>query len=64
MCKKTKRLRGKLYRICKYEAFLMKEIIKGINLGFKECEYQFKYHRWNCTSTNKKNIRKILIRGK
>lgn len=40
----------------------MKEITKGINLGFKECEYQFKNRRWNCT-TQKKYMRKILIRG-
>lgn len=42
----------------------MKEITKGINLGFKECEYQFKNRRWNCTSHKKNIMRKVLIRGK
>lgn len=63
ICKKPRRLRGKLHDICKNETSLMKEIAKGINMGFRECEYQFKYRRWNCTSV-KKSMKKILVRGK
>lgn len=63
VCKKTRRL-GKHNDICKNETSLMKEITKGINLGFKECEYQFKNRRWNCTSHKKNIMRKVLIRGK
>lgn len=42
---------------------MSKEIIKGINMGFRECEYQFRSRRWNCTSI-RKSMRKILMKGK
>lgn len=63
MCKKTRRLRGKLHEICKNDTGLMKEIARGIDMGFRECEYQFKNRRWNCTLI-KPNMKKILTRGK
>lgn len=62
MCKKSHQLRGRHHDICKNNTSLLKEITKGINLGFKECEYQFKNRRWNCTLI-KKNMRKILNKG-
>lgn len=64
VCKISKRFRGKQHNdACKNETALIKEITKGISLGFKECEYQFKNRRWNCTAI-KKYMRKILIKGK
>lgn len=63
ICKKPRRLRGKYYEMCKNETLMMHEISRGISMGFKECEYQFKNHRWNCT-TNVRSMRKILLRGK
>lgn len=62
LCKKSHQLRGRHHDICKNNTSLLKEITKGINLGFKECEYQFKNRRWNCTLI-KKNMRKILNKG-
>ncbi|XP_044316156.1 protein Wnt-6 isoform X2 [Drosophila rhopaloa] len=62
MCKKTRRLRGKLAEICRHDSALLKEIIiGGINLGFRECEFQFRNRRWNCTVL-RKSMRKILMR--
>ncbi|XP_032581159.1 protein Wnt-2 [Drosophila sechellia] len=62
MCKKTRRLRGKLAEICRHDSALLKEIIiNGINLGFRECEFQFRNRRWNCTIL-RKSMRKILMR--
>ncbi|XP_030384472.1 protein Wnt-6 [Scaptodrosophila lebanonensis] len=61
MCKKTRRLRGKLAEICRHDSALLKEIINGISLGFRECEYQFRNRRWNCTVL-RKSMRKILMR--
>lgn len=63
MCKKTRRLRGKMAEICRHDSALLKEIINGINLGFRECEFQFRNRRWNCT-TLRKSMKKILMRGK
>lgn len=63
ICKKSRRLRGKHHEMCKNEAFIMREISRGISMGFKECEHQFKHHRWNCTSITR-SMRKILLKGK
>lgn len=62
ICKKSHRLRGKYSEMCKNETFLMREISRGISMGFRECEYQFKHHRWNCTSIAR-SMRKILLKG-
>lgn len=64
VCKKSRlRLHGKqYYELCKNETFLLREISRGINMGFKECEHQFKHHRWNCTSIAR-SMRKILLKG-
>lgn len=64
ICKKPRRLRGKLHDICKTDTSLMDEIARGISMGFRECEHQFKHRRWNCSSAIKRNIKKILSRGK
>lgn len=64
ICKKPRRLRGKLHDICKTDTSLMDEIARGISMGFRECEYQFKYRRWNCSTAIKRNMKKILSRGK
>ncbi|XP_053695601.1 protein Wnt-6 [Sabethes cyaneus] len=60
--KKTKRLSGKLADICKNDTSLMREIKRGINLGFRECENQFRNNMWNCSWTIKRSMRRILTR--
>ena len=62
ICKKTRRLRGRLADICKKEPALLKEISKGVSLGTKECQYQFRNRRWNCT-TVRRSLKKVLMRG-
>lgn len=62
ICKKTRRLRGKYVEMCKNETYMMREISRGISMGFKECEHQFKHHRWNCSSIVR-SMRKILHKG-
>lgn len=61
ICKKTRRLRGKMVEICQ-NANLLNQISKGVSLGEEECSYQFRYRRWNCTSA-RKSMRKVLLRG-
>lgn len=63
ICRKTKRLRGKVGEICKNEPALLKKISDGVALGHRECQYQFRFRRWNCTSS-RKSMRKVLLRGK
>lgn len=62
ICRKSRRLHGKHYELCKNETMMMREINRGISMGFKECEHQFKHHRWNCTSLAQ-SMRKILLKG-
>jgi len=62
VCKKTRRLKGKLADICRKEPSLLKEIAKGIQVGTRECQYQFRNRRWNCT-TVRRSLKKILLRG-
>lgn len=63
VCKKTRRLRSKLADICRKEPSLLKEVSKGVQVGTRECQHQFRNRRWNCT-TVKRSLRKILLRGK
>ncbi|XP_014236555.1 protein Wnt-6 [Trichogramma pretiosum] len=61
VCKKTRRLKGKLAEICRKEPALLKQITKGMQIGTKECQYQFRNRRWNCT-TFKRSLKKIILR--
>lgn len=65
VCRKARRgKRGKLYEICTDETtHLFREIKRGIELGFAECEAQFRNHKWNCTRL-RKSMKKILMIGK
>ncbi|XP_077436614.1 protein Wnt-6 isoform X1 [Vanacampus margaritifer] len=53
ICRKAKRLVGKQAELCQTQPEIVSEAAKGARLGIRECQYQFKYRRWNCTSHNK-----------
>uniref|UniRef100_A0A182SN62 Protein Wnt n=1 Tax=Anopheles maculatus TaxID=74869 RepID=A0A182SN62_9DIPT len=61
--RKSRRLSGKLADICKNDTSLMREIHRGISLGFRECENQFRHNMWNCSWTIKRSMRRILAKG-
>uniref|UniRef100_A0A182M5V9 Protein Wnt n=1 Tax=Anopheles culicifacies TaxID=139723 RepID=A0A182M5V9_9DIPT len=61
--RKSRRLSGKLADICKNHTSLMREIHRGISLGFRECENQFRHNMWNCSWTIKRSMRRILAKG-
>ena len=67
VCKKSRKIPNKILDICKQESrnktSLLKKITRGISMGFRECETQFRNRRWNC-STQRKSMKKILLRGK
>lgn len=62
VCKKTRKLKGKLADICRKETSLLKEIAKGVQVGTRECQYQFRNRRWNCT-TVRRSLKKMMLRG-
>uniref|UniRef100_A0A673KQR7 Protein Wnt n=1 Tax=Sinocyclocheilus rhinocerous TaxID=307959 RepID=A0A673KQR7_9TELE len=53
ICRKTKRLAGKQAELCQTQPEIVNEVAKGAKLGVRECQYQFRFRRWNCTSQNK-----------
>ncbi|XP_051564808.1 protein Wnt-6-like isoform X2 [Myxocyprinus asiaticus] len=59
ICRKTKRLAGKQAELCQTQPEIVNEVAKGAKLGVRECQYQFRFRRWNCTSQNK-HFGKIL----
>lgn len=65
-CKKTHKIPKKILDICRQDSrnktSLLKKITKGISLGFRECENQFRHRKWNCTS-QRRSMKKILLRG-
>ena len=62
ICRKTKRLAGKQAELCQTEPEIVQEVAKGARLGVRECQYQFRFRRWNCTS-HSKYFGKILQQG-
>ena len=63
LCRQSRRVRGRKAEICRKEPEVLQEIVKGAQLGTKECQYQFRNRRWNCT-TARKSLRKVIARGK
>ncbi|RWS28313.1 Wnt6-like protein, partial [Leptotrombidium deliense] len=61
VCKKPRRLRGKQSVICKSEPDIVREITRGAQMATRECQHQFRYRRWNCTSS-RRSLRKVLLR--
>ncbi|XP_038047181.1 protein Wnt-6-like isoform X2 [Patiria miniata] len=52
ICRRSRKLRGsgnKQHDICRREPEIVDEVVKGTRLAMKECQYQLRYHRWNCT---------------
>ncbi|CAH1176104.1 unnamed protein product [Phaedon cochleariae] len=60
-CKRARWSRGKMADICNKKPGLLHQIARGIALGQNECQYQFRFRRWNCT-TAKRSIKKVMLR--
>ncbi|XP_035218276.1 protein Wnt-6-like isoform X2 [Stegodyphus dumicola] len=61
ICRKARRLRGKQALICKNEPEVVTAIAEGSKKGIHECQYQFRFRRWNCTQA-KRSLKKVLSR--
>ncbi|XP_023017494.1 wnt oncogene analog 6 [Leptinotarsa decemlineata] len=60
-CKRARWQRGKMADICHNKPGLLNQIAKGVALAQTECQYQFRYRRWNCT-TLRRSIKKVMLR--
>ena len=53
-------------RLCRAHPDVMLSVVRGAKLGVRECQKQFKNHRWNCsTSTRDSTVfGKVMLKGK
>lgn len=63
ICRRSKPSGGANNELCQTQPEIIQEVAKGARLGMRECQHQFRHHRWNCTGHGK-NLGKILQQGK
>ncbi|XP_022914295.1 protein Wnt-6-like [Onthophagus taurus] len=61
ICKKSRKFNDKMDKICNGKTKLLEFISHGVALGESECQYQFRFRKWNCTSA-RRSMRKVLLR--
>ncbi|XP_066521711.1 protein Wnt-6 [Hoplias malabaricus] len=59
ICRRSKPPGGAHSELCQTKPELIQEVAKGARLGMRECQHQFRQHRWNCSS-HSKSLGKIL----
>ncbi|KAL7890618.1 hypothetical protein AOLI_G00000940 [Acnodon oligacanthus] len=59
ICRRSKPPGGAHAELCQTKPEIIQEVSKGARLGMRECQHQFRQHRWNCTSHGK-SLGKIL----
>ncbi|KAF5896344.1 protein Wnt-6-like, partial [Clarias magur] len=59
ICRRSKPSGGANNELCQTQPEIIQEVAKGARLGMRECQHQFRHHRWNCTGHGK-NLGKIL----
>jgi len=68
VCKTFPGLSKEQLDLCRRYPDVTTSAIQGLQLAVDECQYQFQWHRWNCSSLNTKNRNPhssvLLQRGK
>ncbi|XP_030761419.1 protein Wnt-6 [Sitophilus oryzae] len=59
MCKPAKRSSSRIAKICNNRPGLLEQMAIGVNLALTQCQYQFRYRRWNCTNSSR-SIKKVM----
>ena len=55
ICHHLKDWNTKQIRVCRKNVELMNSVKEGAAMAIRECQHQFRYRKWNCTTMNKKN---------
>lgn len=56
MCVALKGLSPGQIRICQLYYDHMPSVGRGAQLGIRECQYQFRNRRWNCSTVNDESV--------
>lgn len=62
ICRKARRLAGRQAELCQEEPEVVAELARGARFGVRECQFQFRFRRWNCSS-HSKAFGRILQQG-
>lgn len=54
---KSKGLNRPQYKVCRKKVDHMRSVGEGASIAIQECQYQFKYRRWNCSTVNPDDIK-------
>ncbi|ELT95359.1 hypothetical protein CAPTEDRAFT_110385, partial [Capitella teleta] len=55
VCRTIPDLTGPQYALCLKHPDVMEVAVQGLKMAMEECQFQFREHRWNCTSMTKKH---------
>ncbi|UYV81996.1 WNT6 [Cordylochernes scorpioides] len=62
LCRKQRALRAQdRASICREEPAVIRALTRGANLALRECQFQFRHRRWNCSAA-RRSLRKVLLR--
>lgn len=49
-------------KLCKRHLELMDSVRAGAQMAIEECQSQFKYRRWNCSTENDKQFGNVIMK--
>lgn len=55
VCENTLSLNKKQLKLCREEPDVFASALQGVQIAIHECQHQFRFRRWNCSSMDKKN---------
>ena len=63
ICRKSRTIGGKQHEICQKQPEIVREVANGARMSIQECQVQFSHRRWNCSTTHKRSLHKIMKLG-
>lgn len=66
LCDNIPGLAGRQRRLCRMHPGVMVSLGEGAKMGIKECQSQFRFHRWNCSTLDRDAsvFGKVMLKGK
>lgn len=66
LCDNIPGLAGRQRRLCRMHPGVMVSLGEGAKMGIKECQNQFRFHRWNCSTLDRDAsvFGKVMLKGK